>query len=148
MEPELKLKCRKNRSKLVNAMLKRDDNPCREVYKRRNCGIDQFCTLGLAFELVVKEFPDKFRWYKMCFQSFYPVSKINYKGKDGEFSTAPAHYAIEKWLGLSIESAVHIANENDNSEGVELVTWGHMAQVVLGCPYEELEEKWNSNSVG
>ena len=147
MEPELKLKCRKNRSKLVNTMLARDDKPCRGVYKQKNLDVDQFCTLGLVFELIVGEYPDQFKWYKMHGGSFYPVSK-NDEGEYDEFAGIPACGAIEKWLGVSIESATHISNENDHGGELELATWGHMAQVVLDCPYNEYRERgelWDDN---
>ena len=75
MQPELKLKYRKNRAKLVNAMLLRDDEPNQGLHKQKVGELHKYCTVGLAFELLMEEFPNELNWIRISHNSLYPIVK-------------------------------------------------------------------------
>ena len=143
MQPELKLKYRGNRENLVNAMLMRDDEPCKGSYKQKAGEVDKYCTLGLAFELVMEEFPDELNWLGMPSGSLYPVVKNGGDRRDVTTDN-PAQDVLGRWLGMSDDSIKIIAAKNDY-EGTEEATWGSMSIVILNSPYDEREKLWNQN---
>ena len=146
MQPELKLKYRKNRAKLVNAMLLRDDEPNKGVYKQKSGESDNYCPLGLAFELLMEEFPDELTWLKIPNDCLYPIVKNSGERHDVE-TDHPAQDILGRWLGMS-ESSIRIVATKNDCVGTEETTWDSMAQVILNRPYYEREKLWNSKNIG
>lgn len=140
MNPVLELTYRENRIKLVNAMLEQEETwPYRQYYACNTGEGVHYCTLGLAFELMVQKYPDRLSWSRLDDNSLFPVVKNPHEIQ--ECITADiAQDVIACWLGLDEPTLFKIIEENDLS--CEDSTWMHMAEVVSNLPYREAPKLW------
>ena len=129
MHPDLRQYYIRNREKLINAMLARSDRPCRgRGYKSGH----MFCTLGLAIDLIIQEFPDKLEWFDPT-HGITDLRLIGRKERDDEDyeKIDTAEHILGSWLGMDKFTLEEIIEEND-------------ANFILDRPYTEREPLWNS----
>ena len=116
--------CRQFRTRLYQEMAKKHaagDIPCTNEYKD---GVhDQFCVLGLAFNQMVKEEPEKF-----CWRDGDPLFVATPSD-----STLTVRSTIDLYLGLSSDDSVRLVNLNDDVD--EPGTWLEMSEIILKLGY-------------
>ena len=118
--------CKGFRIRLYQEMLKKHavgDIPYTNEY--RDEVYDQFCVLGLAFNQMVEEEPEKFRWNDGEREPMFVETPSDL--------TPTVRSTIDLYLGLSSDDSVSLVDLNDDVE--EPGTWLEMAKVILRLKY-------------
>ena len=124
--------CKEFRVRLREEMVKRHvkgDVPCTGQYRFEE---DSFCALGLTFNQMVEEEPEKFYWDR---------DMPKYKGAEFLLPLDRSRRAFEEignYLGISVEGMDILVSVNDKEMGRDH-GWLDIAQAILDLDYTQEE---------
>ena len=119
--------CKEFRARLDQEMMRRHESgelPLRYDYKYN----DKFCILGLVFNQMVEEEPEKFYWQDRSPHVFSDIFQN---------TSSIVRKIIPLYLGITDEQTDYLIETNDNSN--EVIDWVIMAEEISNLDYTQEE---------